>query len=101
MRYIFRRGMRIIRRIGRVITAAIIYGILINVVANHFYPDFYSRFPAIYGIYDGCLQAAEFILKSAFRVAYSLFDWSSNGWKETANEFKGLISQFVSWISSL
>jgi predicted PurR-regulated permease PerM len=89
-------------RIVRNITRLMIIGVILNVVASYFYPDFPEKFPAIYGWFDGWLQFGEFAVNAALNGIYSLFigQWSEF-WTEYNEAFKELVQQFTNWLSTL
>lgn len=91
--------------IGRFVFKMIMVGIIINIIASSFYPEFPSRFPVIYGLCDGCLQFGEFLLKIVIKVI-TLF--VTLRWGELLGElgaatkqFMQLLHQFLSWTASI
>ena len=97
-----RRLDRGFNRLARNITRLMIIGVILNVVARYFYPDFPERFPAIYGWFDGWLQLGEFAVKAALSGIYSLFTgrWSEF-WAEYNEAFQELLQQFTNWLGTL
>ncbi len=75
-------------------------GILLNIISSNFYPEFPSRFPIIYGWFDGWLQFLEFGAKAAVGTVYSFFTGNlSEFWPEYTASFDSLKYQFVTWLS--
>ena len=97
-----RRFVRGINRIADNIARLIIIGVIINVIASYFYPEFLERFPVIYGWFDGWLQLGEFAVKAGFAGIYALFTghWSEF-WAEYSSATTELIQQFVNWLGTL
>lgn len=89
-------------RIARNITRLMIAGIIINVIASKFYPEFPERFPVIYGWYDGWLQFAEFIFKVGLNAIYSLFTGHvKEFWAEYNEAYREMLKCFVDWLESI
>ena len=93
------RGMdRISRNIGRLI----LMGVIINVISNYFYPEFATRFPIIYGWFDGWLQLGEIALKAGLGGIYAFFTGNfSEFWSEYSSAVNEAIQQFVNWLSMI
>ena len=89
---------RLAKNCGRMVTL----GIIFNVIASYFYPDFPERFPVMYAWFDGWVQLYEFALKSVLKFLEALFSGHINEfWSEYSNDFHLLWQQFVIWITSL
>lgn len=87
---------RITRNIGRLI----LMGIIINIISNYFYPEFSTRFPIIYGWFDGWLQLGELALKAGLGGIHAFFTGNfSEFWAEYSNAINEAIQQFVNWLS--
>lgn len=100
--YAFDSFVRGIDRIAANILRLMIIGVIINVVASHFYPEFPERFPVIYGWFDGWLQFGEFLFKTALGGIYSFFTGNWNEFlPECQAEIEVLCKQFLNWLSTL
>lgn len=93
---------RAITRLGRNVVRAAVIGMVLNIIAVNFYPEFSERFPAIYGFYDGCLQFTNFVLTAVLKGINALFtrgipEW----WHDYYNSFLEIIEQLSNWIASL
>lgn len=87
---------RISRNIGRLI----LMGVIINVISNYFYPEFPTRFPIIYGWFDGWLQLGELAIKAGLGFIYSFFTGNLNEfWSKYSTAVNEAIQQFVNWLS--
>ena len=97
-----RRLGRGFNRLARNITRLMIIGVILNIVASYFYPEFPERFTIIYGWFDGWLQFGEFAVKAALGGIYSLFtgQWSEF-WAEYNEAFQELLQQFTNWLSNI
>lgn len=84
------------------ITRLMIIGIILNVVAVYFYPDFPEKFPVIYGWFNSWLQFGEFAIKAAFSGIYALFtgNWSEF-WTEYTEAFREALQYSKEWMSAL
>lgn len=84
------------------ITRLMIIGVVVNIIASYFYPEFPERFPIIYGWFDGWLQLGELALKSAIGAIYSIFTGNfSEFWAEYTASCEEFWSQFVNWLSQI
>ena len=96
---------RLVRRMNIIVDNSIrliFIGVIINVIASDFYPEFPERFPVIYGWFDGWLQLGEFAVKAGIAGTYALFTghWSEF-WAEYSSATTELIQQFVNWLGTL
>ena len=93
----FARGMdRIVRNIDRLI----LMGVIVNVIASYFYPEFPERFPIIYGWFDGWLRLGELALKAGLGTIYAVFTGNfSEFWTEYSGAVNEAIQQFLNWLS--
>lgn len=97
-----RRLIRGFDRVARNITRLMIIGVILNVVASYFYPDFPERFPVIYGWYAGWLQFGEFAVKAGLNGIYSFFTGHrSEFWNEYNEAFQELLQQFTNWLNTI
>ena len=96
---LFIKGMN---EFARIMVKLMIIGIIVNIIASSFYPEFPERFPTLYGWFDGCLQFGEFIVKAGIYGIYSLLTghWNSF-WAEYDAQFKELMNQASVWFSAL
>lgn len=95
-----RRLGRGLNRISRNIGRLIFMGVIINIIASYFYPEFPERFPIIYGWFDGWLQLGELALKAGFGSIYAFFTGNfSEFWTEYSSAVNEAIQQFVNWLS--
>lgn len=98
----FRRLGEFMDKLTRNIIRLMIIGIILNVIANYFWPDFPEKFPAIYGWFDCWLQFGEFAFRTALNGISALF---TGHWSEFFIGFKvafqELLHQFGIWFSSL
>ena len=91
-----RRMDRITQNIGRLI----LMGVIINVIASYFYPEFPTRFPIIYGWFDGWLQLGELALKAGLGGIYAFCTGNfSKFWTDYSNAVNEAIQQFYNWLS--
>lgn len=97
-----KKGFRcLLKRLGRLITLSIIFGILLN-VAIYFWPQLPEKIPTIYGFYNGVLELVEFSLKTVFGLFASLFNGTFFEFSENMfTEIGELWNAFWSWCSSL
>ena len=87
---------RISGNIGRLI----LMGVIVNVIASYFYPEFPERFPIIYGWFDGWLQLGELALKAGLGGTYAFFTGNfGEFWAEYSNAVNEAIQQFYNWLS--
>ena len=92
----FRRMDRISGNIGRLI----LMGVIVNVIASYFYPEFPERFPIIYGWFDGWLQLGKLSLKAGIGSTYAFFTGNFDEyWAEYSNAVNEAIQQFYNWLS--
>lgn len=91
--------------IGRIVFEMIAAGIIINIVASSFYPELPSRFPVVYGLFDGCLQFGEFLFKVVIKVVTLTVTLR---WGELLSELGAafaqlvaLLMQLLSWAASI
>ena len=91
-----------VENLARNIVRWMIIGIILNVIAKYFYPDFPERFPTIYGWFDGCIEFGEFMFKVALRGIYSIFTghWSEF-WTDYTETVQNLLQQFTNWITTI
>ena len=95
-----RRAFRRIDRIAGNISRLILMGVIVNVIASYFYPEFPERFPIIYGWFDGWLQLGELALKAALGGTYAFFTGNfGEFWAEYSNAANEAIQQFYNWLS--
>ena len=93
---------KVINRIALSVIRLMIIGVLVNIIASYFYPEFSSRFPVIYGWFDGWLQLGEFIYKTALGGIYSLFTGNFNEFTiEVSANLHELWLQFIEWLSQI
>ena len=95
-----RRAFRRIDRIAGNIGRLILMGVIINVIASYFYPEFPERFPTIYGWFDGWLQLGELALKAGIGGTYAFFTGNfGEFWAEYSKAVNEAIQQFYNWLS--
>lgn len=91
--------------ISRCVCKMVMAGIIINIIADSFYPELPSRFPIIYGLCDGCLQFGEFLFRLVIRVIYLIvtLKWGKLFLELGAatTEFGALLAQLSNWIASI
>lgn len=77
-------------------------GIILNVLASYFYPEFPARFPTIYSWFDGWLQFGEFLLTTVLKALYSFFTGIFlEFWHDYIEEFESLLQHFTNWLNSI
>lgn len=91
--------------INRFVFKMVVAGLVINIIASSFYPELPNRFPIVYGLFDGCLQFAEFLYRLVFRLLYliltlKLVEIPSELGAATA-QFWALLNQLSSWLASI
>lgn len=92
---------RFFDRLLKAFSRMAVTGIILNVIAG-FYPEFPTRFPVIYGWYDGCLQLTEFLFRAVIDFFYSLFTGQFFGYgPKFASQFWELLQQFQNWLQSV
>lgn len=91
-----------LRRFCRFVERAIVVGLVLNIIASHFWPELPERIPAIYGFFDAWLQIAEFAYKVIFKGIHALFTGQS---VEFTNEailtVKEFFIQLLGWMGSI
>lgn len=94
--------VRVMRDLGRNIVRLVTLGVLVNIVATSFYPEFPERFPVIYGWFDGWAQFGEFAVRAVLGGGYAFFtgNWNSF-WAEYATAFHELLHQFTQWLATI
>ena len=76
-------------------------GIILNVV-NQYYPELSTRFPTIYGWFDGWLQFGEFLYKVTIKGTYSILTLNCSEFcSKVSVEIKGIVQQLVNWTSTI
>lgn len=89
-------------KFAKIVNRLIIIGVILNIVASYFCPEFPERFPIIYGWFDGWLQLGEFAFKATLNGIYALFTghWSEF-WTKYNLAFQQLLQQFINWLSNI
>ena len=89
-------------RLGSGIVRCATIGIILNIVVAYFYPELPERIPIIFGWYDGCMQLAEFSMKSALGMINAFFHGEAIGfYGEVREQLQVMWAQFVNWLSAI
>ena len=89
-------------QLGRFVARCMAIGIIFNIIANYFWPEFPSRFPILYGWFDGWLTFGEYVYKVTIGGLYAMFTGNWTSFKlEASKELARLWSQFCSWAAMI
>ena len=76
--------------------------IVIYFITATFYPQFATRFPAIYGWFDGCMQTLEFLYKASIKWLYALFTGKLEAFDmEFSQALNEKFQMLDAWVNSL
>ena len=96
------RVARGFEHIGAMLVRAIIIGIILNIIAGHFWTELPEKMPTMYAFWNGALELGEFMYRNGFRAIVALFTETTilEVGEVTIAEWNELFQQFTSWITN-
>lgn len=89
-------------RLGHAILRGLVIAIILNVIANTFWPELPETIPTVYGFFNGFLTVAEFLYKTALAGLYALFHGTFFEFGNSMmSEIGEMWNTFCAWISTI
>lgn len=86
-------------------TRMIVIAIIMNVIANAFWPELPEKIPTVYQFFNGSLVLIEWVYKNALGGLYAIFSGGLSGVRqfgaESEMELGKLIETMVHWFSGI